>query len=232
MANELIELQLQGSTTVYKVNDARITTSAVTTATHILTTNSGVTRIAPITAANLASVLGGQATIVNNTNDANTFVTSGHYRWDSSLYLPANCPGVNAAGEIEVIAFGDLVFQTLRTNQGNVWQRAKWSTSEWTSWKAVSTDIPSFYKNYSDIAGLASALGVCSPFGAIGSLADADDISNTCMAYIWNNSTGLNPVFTYYFQKERAFQLAIIDHATIKFRYKWGGTWNAWYDLT
>lgn len=58
MANELIELQLQGSTTVYKVNDARITTSAVTTATHILTTNSGVTSIAPITAANLASVLG------------------------------------------------------------------------------------------------------------------------------------------------------------------------------
>lgn len=58
MANELRELQLQGDSTVYKLNDARITTTAVTTATHILTTNSGVTSIAPITAANLASVLG------------------------------------------------------------------------------------------------------------------------------------------------------------------------------
>ena len=177
-------------------------------------------------------MLGGQATIVNKTNDANTFVTSGHYRWDSSSYLPANCPSVNASGEIEVIAFGYLVFQILRTNQGGVWQRAKWSTYAWTSWNAVSTDIPSFYKNYSDIATLASALGVCSPFGAIGSLTDADDISNTCMAYIWSSTTGLNPVFTYYYQKERAFQFAIIDRATIKFRYKWNSTWNAWYDLT
>lgn len=57
MAN-ITELQLQGDSTVHKLNDARITTTAVTTATHILTTNSGVTSIAPITAANLASVLG------------------------------------------------------------------------------------------------------------------------------------------------------------------------------
>ena len=57
MAN-ITELQLQGDSTVHKLNDARITTTAVTTATHILTTNSGVTSIAPITTANLASVLG------------------------------------------------------------------------------------------------------------------------------------------------------------------------------
>ena len=40
------------------MNDARITTTAVTNPTHILTTNSDVTTIAPITAANLASALG------------------------------------------------------------------------------------------------------------------------------------------------------------------------------
>ena len=59
MAN-ITELQLQGDSTVHKLNDARITTTAVDTATHILTmaTNSGETSIAPITAANLASVLG------------------------------------------------------------------------------------------------------------------------------------------------------------------------------
>lgn len=61
MAN-MTELQLQGDSTVYKLNDARVTTTSVTTATHILTTNSGVTSIAPITAANLASVLGATKT--------------------------------------------------------------------------------------------------------------------------------------------------------------------------
>lgn len=57
MAN-ITELQFQGDSTVHKLNDARITTTAVTNPTHILTTNSDVTTIAPITAANLASVLG------------------------------------------------------------------------------------------------------------------------------------------------------------------------------
>ena len=57
MAN-ITELQFQGDSTVHKLNDARITTTAVTTATHFLATNSGISSIAPITAANLASVLG------------------------------------------------------------------------------------------------------------------------------------------------------------------------------
>lgn len=43
---------------LHDINDKRISTTAVTTATHLLTCNSGVTSIAPITAANLASVLG------------------------------------------------------------------------------------------------------------------------------------------------------------------------------
>ena len=43
---------------LHDINDKRISTTAVTTATRILTCNSGVTSIAPITAANLASVLG------------------------------------------------------------------------------------------------------------------------------------------------------------------------------
>ena len=45
---------------LHDINDKRISTTAVTTATHLLTCNSGVTSIAPITAANLASVLGAQ----------------------------------------------------------------------------------------------------------------------------------------------------------------------------
>lgn len=34
------------------------------------------------------------------------------------------------------------------------------SSHEWSTWKTYSFDIPSFYKNYSDLASLASALGV------------------------------------------------------------------------
>lgn len=54
----LTQLQLEGSSTVYDVNDARISATSVATATHFLATNSGVSAINPISAADLASVLG------------------------------------------------------------------------------------------------------------------------------------------------------------------------------
>lgn len=58
MAN-ITELQLQGDSTVHKLNDARITTTPITNPTHILgSKNANLTSIAPITIANLASVLG------------------------------------------------------------------------------------------------------------------------------------------------------------------------------
>ena len=43
---------------LHDLHDKRISTTAVTTATHLLATNAGVTAMNPITAANLASVLG------------------------------------------------------------------------------------------------------------------------------------------------------------------------------
>ena len=54
---------------LHDINDKRISTTAVTTATHILTCNSGVSSIAPISAANLAAVLGAfeHATVRENT---------------------------------------------------------------------------------------------------------------------------------------------------------------------
>ena len=58
MAN-ITELQLQGDSTVHKLNDARITTTAITNPTYILgSANANLNSIAPITVANLASVLG------------------------------------------------------------------------------------------------------------------------------------------------------------------------------
>lgn len=58
MAN-ITELQFQGDSTVHKLNDARITTTAITNPTYILgSANANLNSIAPITVANLASVLG------------------------------------------------------------------------------------------------------------------------------------------------------------------------------
>lgn len=57
------QIKLNSTSTTYDVNDKRITTTAVTTATHFLTTDSSVSSIAPITAANAASVLGAAKTI-------------------------------------------------------------------------------------------------------------------------------------------------------------------------
>ena len=58
MAN-ITELQLQGDSTVHKLNDARITTTVITNPTYILgSANENLNSIAPITVENLASVLG------------------------------------------------------------------------------------------------------------------------------------------------------------------------------
>lgn len=54
----LTQIQLEGSSTFYDINDARISATSVATATHFLATNSGVSAINPISAADLASVLG------------------------------------------------------------------------------------------------------------------------------------------------------------------------------
>lgn len=75
------QIKLGASGTTYDINDKRISTTAVSTATHLLTTNSGVTSIAPITTADLASALGGVtyektldiiATSISITNSDNT----------------------------------------------------------------------------------------------------------------------------------------------------------------
>jgi hypothetical protein len=61
----MTQLQLEGSSTVYDLNDARISSTSVSTATHFLGTNSSVSAINPISAADLASVLGVLDRVVN-----------------------------------------------------------------------------------------------------------------------------------------------------------------------
>lgn len=98
MAN-ITELQLQGDSTVYKLNDARITTSAVSTATHFLATDSSISSIAPITAANLASVLGvptyAEVSVYSYLDAAAISVVLSDYEQTGDYSV---CSGVTSAG--------------------------------------------------------------------------------------------------------------------------------------
>jgi hypothetical protein len=69
---------------LHDINDKRISTTAVTTATHLLTCNSSVKSIAPITAANLASVLGGVVTLVESDTTLASYTEYGTYRVGST----------------------------------------------------------------------------------------------------------------------------------------------------
>lgn len=155
MAN-ITELQLQGDSTVHKLNDARITTTAVTTATHILTTNSGVTSIAPITAADLASVLGGSTSIMFEATDAKfdaLYGTSSVHTFNgySGTYFDDNTYGfVKTTMGLE----GYCIQEVYNILTKSYWRRTK--TSSAASWSSF-TRADNFGCN--TLPELASALG-------------------------------------------------------------------------
>ena len=91
------QIKLGTSGTTYDINDERIKTTAVNTATHLLTTDSGVTSIAPITTANLASVLG-VGSGAKNVNYGVSWNNGRIYKYSSprfagTLYLTNNDTG-------------------------------------------------------------------------------------------------------------------------------------------
>lgn len=153
MAN-ITELQLQGDSTVHKLNDARITTTAVSTATHILATDSSISSIAPITAANLASVLGGQ-----------TIRGSQYPTFASAPYGVYGIYGFNEFSDSPITAGtsglmiktdcgGGFYSITLIETQGDCRVFVKYSyTNDW-----FEVTVPSFYKDYSTLAELKAAL--------------------------------------------------------------------------
>ena len=127
---------------LHDINDKRISTTAVTTATHLLTCNSGVTSIAPITAANLASVLGGlifkgASTIPSNSN-LNDFYKAGSYQCAmTTAQTLQNCPYSNAGIMLIVITRytnGDMSQQLLFGDPNNIYSRTK-NNDNWGGWK-------------------------------------------------------------------------------------------------
>ena len=144
MAN-ITELQLQGSSTVHKLNDARITTTAVTTATHILTTNSGVTSIAPITIANLASDLGVTNAKIDSGGDCNTAFQAKqgiHLRYITGNISNAPYSSSQSGYLIMITLFmgiSDIWQLACDIVRGRMWFRNKSSSTTWDSWKQIST---------------------------------------------------------------------------------------------
>lgn len=166
MANELIELQLQGSTTVYKVNDARITTTPITNPTHILgSKNANLTSIAPITIANLASVLGGSQIGDDNgfVKFINTFIDDTIDNQTPNGIYPL-CGDTSGRGFVfrffSTKHYRALEIRFIEQQMPSFRFRVNGQWSEWIQ-------TPSFYNSYPDLSSLASALGGGIPFNIL-----------------------------------------------------------------
>lgn len=122
---------------LHDINDKRISTTAVTTATHILTCNSGVTSIAPITAANLASVLGETTTAITDWDNVP------FYGMFSSSSTASNAPA--GGGYFTGFQFFNSRHQhtyqvATRSSDLTIYLRVKTSLSgSWGSWKKIES---------------------------------------------------------------------------------------------
>ena len=104
----MTQLQLEGSSTVYDINDARISATSVATATHFLATNSGVSAINPISAADLASVLGAGVLLYCG-------VPSGYVRFR----IAQNGIGTAGSGALKVIGMNNYAAEDVVCNYGD-----------------------------------------------------------------------------------------------------------------
>ena len=146
----LTQLQLDGSSTVYDLNDARISSTSVSTATHFLGTNSSVSAINPISAADLASVLGvAESKSKWNVSTVDDLMVPGFYlvTVSSGTGLPfgtctfmllviggqtSNTSGFDRCAQIAVCIYASSTYSL-----GDTKIRCKASTG-WTEWKKVT----------------------------------------------------------------------------------------------
>ena len=133
---------------LHDLNDKRISTTAVTTATHLLTCNSGVTSIAPITAANLASVLGVWQHVgtLTESDDLNSKIV-GSFVVTGSSGIPENAPTnkgffLVCFGAGKVASYGlQIVFElTSNVNLNNVYYRT-YGSSTYNKWCQINTTL-------------------------------------------------------------------------------------------
>lgn len=148
----------------HDIHDKRISTTAVTTATHLLATNDGVTAMNPISAANLASVLGATYILIPIDSDLNDYTKDGAvYRVPNSGVANSliNKPsGFSTSGLMYVRhSFPSLAVIQVIIASGSIYMRTgNTASGVWQDWNTFTYNLPDFYKNYSTISGLAEGI--------------------------------------------------------------------------
>lgn len=112
----------------------------------------------------IVSILGGLRgtyTAINSSTNLNDLLTpSKRYSWVTDA--PVNAPFTYGLMNI-IELFPGAVFLQIVTYQGKNAPKISYRMKEygeWGLWKEISTDVPTFYKNYNDLASLQTALGV------------------------------------------------------------------------
>ena len=114
----------------------------------------------------LAAALGGLGVDEQALSTSADDIRTGRYFARNKNPSDYNIPAYYGALFSECVTQGSFsnVYQVFMTIDRDYFVRfgngAADSSLTWTSWKAVTMDLPSFYKNYNDLSSLSSALGV------------------------------------------------------------------------
>lgn len=134
-----------------------IFSTAKTTGTNVMLSGNDGTPDGHITMANLASVLG-----VDIHNPPLTDLNMDEKRNVFGVVEPSTLNTPYAGyGIVSHLSSGQTSYCTqlvfMHTPTSGLYIRYKWNV--WTAWQKIELNIPAFYKSYSDLASLSSALG-------------------------------------------------------------------------
>lgn len=133
--------------------------TAKTTGSNVMICGNDGTPDGHMTMANLASVLGVPIrTTFSDLDNAPTGI------WNLVGGTYQNAPSGASIGGIlfcnkSTESTTQLYVETVYNNFKG-FARTRWYNNDWSPWEEISTNIPDFYKSYSDLSSLANALGV------------------------------------------------------------------------
>lgn len=145
-----------------------------TTATHLPVCASDGTPQGRISVGDLVSVLGGMKYKDVAGLDMNDVTTTGAYSTSSTTQnQPTTYATIivyNSGGNIVQTAYN--IYGSEYGSTPHIWSRIR-VNGTWASWISINDGIPTFYKNYNDLASLQTALGVNSKLRNLGSVSVA-----------------------------------------------------------
>ena len=107
----------------------------------------------------LASILGAYRTQLSTGTDLNNVVKEGaYYYYGSNNILNAPCQAGILIVKNSEKSDGWMRQEIYDAANGTVYYRYKTGSINYSQWEQISVNVPSFYKNYSDLSSLASAL--------------------------------------------------------------------------